>query len=71
MFLNEVLDMLGFNQTSTGALVGWVTGKEESDGYVDFGLYDFSRPGVADFVNGDADTVILEFNHDGIIFNLI
>lgn len=64
LFLNEVYDFLGFEHTQAGAVTGWVLGK--GDDYVSFGLYE---PAARNFVNGSENTVLLQFNHDGIIFN--
>lgn len=71
LFLNEVYDMLGFPRTQIGALVGWVYGKDGKDQYVDFGITDASKPGVRDFVNGFENVVMLDFNVDGVIYDLL
>jgi Family of unknown function (DUF6353) len=71
VFLNEVYDNLGFDRSPAGALVGWIYKSENGDGYIDFGLeeevnhiqnasYMEIRPGY-----------ILDFNVDGVIYNLI
>lgn len=65
VFLNEVLDALGFNQTSEGAVVGWF-GKDHT---IDFGLYDIRKN--RRFINGDDKAIYLNFNHDGVIFEQI
>lgn len=69
LFLNEVYDMLGFPRTSAGAVVGWIYG--EGDSFVDFGLTDFKREKVVDFINGYEDAIILDFNVDGVIYDKI
>lgn len=69
IFLNEVYDMLGFDHTQMGAVVGWVLG--EGDDYVDFGLYDQSREDVRRFINGKENIILLDFNHDGPIWDKI
>lgn len=69
IFLNEVYDALGFDHTPAGAVLGWVKG--EGDGYVDFGLYDQGKEGVRRFINGKDNIILLDFNHDGIIYNKI
>lgn len=68
VFLNEVYDALGMERSSAGALVGWVAGSQGSDNYIDFGLYD---EGSKRFINELEPTVLLDFNVDGIIYNLI
>lgn len=68
LFLNEVYDMLGFNHTKAGSVVGWVT--DNGDNYVDFGV--FKRDGSTnDFINGREKSIILDFNVDGVIYDLI
>lgn len=69
LFLNEVYDMLGLPRTSAGAQVGWITGN--GDDYVDFGIFDDTKTGVRDFVNGWNKAVLLDFNVDGIIYDKI
>lgn len=64
LFLNEVYDALGIERTKQGAVVGWVLG--EGDDFVDFG---FSRD--VDFMNGRTNTALLDFNVDGVIYDLI
>lgn len=67
VFLNEVYEELGFDPTPEGALVGWL--KDHGDNCVDFGLYKEDSEQTRRFVNGDVNCILLEFNHDGIIFN--
>lgn len=69
IFLNEVYDALGFDHTPEGAVVGWLS--DGDDGYVDFGLYDQDNEGVRRFVNGQDNCILLNFNHDGVIFEKI
>lgn len=68
IFLNEVYDLLGFDHTPIGAMVGWCLNDPESDDFVDFGLY---SKGAADYVNGSVHEVLLTFNHSGVIINKI
>lgn len=71
IFLNEVYDMLGFPRSKAGQLVGWVYDIDgDSDNCVDFGLYN-KNPKTADFVNGYARTVWLDFNVDGDITKVL
>lgn len=72
VFLNEVYDALGFDRTPEGQVVGWrSTG--DGDHYVDFGLYDITSSSSAKraFVNGNEYSVLLDFNVDGPIQELI
>lgn len=69
IFLNEVYDMLGIERTQAGAIVGWVIG--EGDNFVDFGMYDIHDSKKRDFVNGYERSILLDFNVDGVIYDLI
>lgn len=69
VFLNEVYDALGFEHTPQGAVLGWIDGGD--DNYIDFGLYDSKKENVRRFVNGLDNVIMLEFNHDGVIWNKI
>lgn len=69
VFLNEVYDALGFPHTPQGAVLGWLDG--EGDDCIDFGLYDAAKDGVRRFVNGEDNVIMLEFNHDGPIWDRI
>lgn len=71
VFLNEVLDALGFEHTPEGALIGWILDDEYSDGWIDFGLRDPNNDNVRRFVNGKDNAVLLEFNHNGVIWDKI
>lgn len=73
LFLNEVYDMLGIPRTKAGQVVGWVYDAETpiGDNYVDFGIYDIHRETVRDFVNGYERTILLDFNVDGNIWDLM
>lgn len=62
VFLNDVYDSLGFDRTSAGAVVGWVR-NGEGDGHIDFGL---DEPFNKAFRN-----MLLDFNVDGVIYELI
>lgn len=74
VFLNEVYDMLGLLRTQPGQVVGWVKNNDErdgSDGYISFGLYDLDDPNKRAFINGYNDAILLDFNVDGLIVDLI
>lgn len=68
LFLNEVYDMLGMEHSQAGAIVGWIIG-ENSDNYVDFGIFDFGSEMSRAFVNGQERSLLLDFNVDGVIFD--
>lgn len=75
VFLNEVYDALGVPRTPAGAVCGWVWDTDSGDGYVDFGVYDRGTGEVSarrrDFVNGYEKSILLDFNVDGVIYDLI
>lgn len=68
VFLNEVLQELGFEPTKAGQIVGWHVDSQVSDHYIDFGIY---CPDNARFVNGYENSVWLDFNVDGSIIDLL
>lgn len=73
LFLNDVYDALGIPRTRAGQVVGWIYDEKNpiGDNYVDFGLYSRDDDRVRDFVNGFEKTVLLDFNVDGPILDLI
>lgn len=73
LFLNEVYDMLDIPRTKAGQVVGWVYDENNpvGDNYVDFGIYDMHREVVRDFVNGYERVILLDFNVDGNIWELM
>lgn len=73
LFLNEVYDMLGIPRSKAGQVVGWVYDEKNpiGDNYVDFGIYDIYRERVRAFVNGYERTIILDFNVDGNVWELM
>lgn len=70
VFLNEIYDMLGLPRTSAGAIVGWVKDSPIGDGVISFGVFD-SVVDNADFFNGYSKEIVLDFNVDGVIYDLI
>ena len=73
LFINDVYEMLGFPKTKEGQVTGWVYDEEHpiGDNFVDFGIYDITKAGVKDFVNGYERSIVLDFNHDGNILEFI
>lgn len=71
--LNEVYEMLGIPKTKAGHVVGWVYNEKHpvGDNFVDFGIFDANRATNRDFVNGYERTILLDFNVDGVILDLI
>ena len=78
LFLNDVYEMLGIPKCSAGQVVGWLYDPDnkrndgiERDNYVSFGIYDMHKEANRDFVNGYERTILLDFNPDGVIYDLI
>ena len=69
VFLNEVYDALGIPRTQAGAVVGWMI-SDNGDNFIDFGVFDGDRPRARDFVNGYERSILLDFNVDGVIYDL-
>lgn len=72
LFLNEVYDMLGMQRTQAGQIVGWIYDEKNpiGDNYVDFNIYSGTERSRM-FVNGYEKSILLDFNVDGVIYNLI
>lgn len=72
VFLNDVYEELGIPRTQAGQLVGWVYDPEDPsrDCAIDFGIFD-AADNVRDFVNGFEKAVLLDFNVDGQINDLL
>lgn len=68
VFLNEIYDALGLERSRAGAVVGWVLNGENSDNYIDFGMFDAYS---ARFVNNLERSIVLDFNVDGVIYDKI
>lgn len=73
LFLNDVYDMLGIPRTKAGQIVGWIYDEKNpiGDNYVDFGIYDINKEANRNFVNGYERTILLDFNVDGNILDLM
>lgn len=73
LYLNEVFDMLGMQRTRAGQIVGWIDDptNPNSDGFVDFGIYDLEDPEKRRFVNKLEKSIWLDFNVDGPILELM
>lgn len=71
IFLNEVYDMLGIERSAEGQVVGWVMTTEDDsfgDNFVDFGIYEVRNSGFRD---GTEPRVLLDFNVNGVVYDLI
>lgn len=75
LFLNEVYDMLGIQRSKAGNIVGWMYNPDDpdyqGDNYVDFGIYDLYDETKRRFVNGYEKSILLDFNVDGNIWELM
>ena len=73
LFLNEVYDMLGIDRSKAGQVVGWTYNPKNptGDNFVDFGIYDMSKERVRAFVNGYETNILLDFNVDGNVWDLM
>ena len=73
LFLNEVYEMIGLPRTKAGQVVGWIYDEKHpvGDNFVDFGIYDLYNEKKRDFVNGYERSILLDFNVDGDILDLI
>ena len=72
VFLNEAYDLLDLPRTQEGQIVGWVYDLENpvGDNYVDLGLY-ADNLSYSDYVNGFDPAILLDFNVDGNIWELM
>lgn len=70
VFLNEVYDALGMKRTTAGQVVGWIISKD-GDNFIDFGVYDGEKERNRAFVNGEEGSILLDFNVDGVVYDLI
>lgn len=71
VFLNEVRALINLPPTKAGQLVGWVDDPNgDGDCFVDFGLTESSQ-NYMDFLDGTDEAILLNFNVDGNILELI
>lgn len=73
LFLNDVYDMLGMPKSKAGQVVGWIYDEKNpiGDNFVDFGIFDMYNEAKRNFVNGYERTILLDFNVDGNILDLM
>ena len=72
VFLNEAYEALGLPQSKAGQIVGWVYDPDNAkgDNYIDFGIFASSQA-YSDFVYGNDPAILLDFNVDGNIWELM
>ena len=73
LYLNDVYHELGIPKTKAGQVVGWIYDEKNpvGDNFVDFGIFDVYNEKARDFVNGYERTILLDFNVDGNIWELM
>lgn len=71
LFLNEVYDLIGFPHTRAGAVTGWVVDNPNGDDFVDFGIYNGDYEMNRAFINGTESSLLLDFNVQGVVWDLI
>lgn len=69
VLLNDVYEALGLERTSDGCVVGWVRG--HGDDEVDFGLFKNDQYDIHEFMTNPAGEIWLDFNVDGLVYDLI
>lgn len=70
VMLNEAYEALGMPCTKEGALVGWMyKNPRGGDGYIDFGLFNQERN--IQFQVGGEPCVLIDFNVDGVVYDLL
>lgn len=69
VFLNDVYEALGIPKTQAGQHVGWVINPKEGegDGLIDFGIWNEGTYRGIEWVSGQRDALLLDFNVDGVI----
>ena len=70
IFLNDVYRALGLPETKAGQYVGWVTSSTVGDGVIKFTNVSTGE-NIEDIDDLDDPTVLLDFNVDGDIINIL
>lgn len=78
VFLNDVYESLGLDRIPAGQAVGWLKdnkrvyedGTVGGDNYISFGIFD-DRNAFHDFMTNREGAIWLDFNVDGVIYDLI
>lgn len=70
VFLNEVLERLGFEHTKAGAVTGWVL-NGDGDNFINFRMYKLDDQMAKDFDHAEPGHILLDFNVDGLIWDKI
>lgn len=70
VYLNDVYDMLGLERSEAGQVVGWVDNSPSGDGYIDFGVWNGSVYDGMEWVTGNSEGIMLDFNVDGVVLDI-
>lgn len=79
LYLNDVYEAFGFPKTKAGHVIGWIYDPNDPtcNNHVDFGIYDIYTPNPVvnerrgAFINGHERNIIVDFNPDGNIYELL
>ena len=73
VFLNQAYDLLGFEPTAAGQIVGWKKNPKdgEGDGFISFGIWEDGVYRGTQWLNGDRESIKLDFNVDGPIIGAL
>lgn len=73
VFLSDVYLALGFKETKESRIVGWYydPANPKYNNYISFDIFDPTNPAKRNFINGYEYSIILDFNVDGPIIDLI
>lgn len=73
VFMNDVLKSLGLPPTKEGQIIGWAYDPTRTNihNYIDFGIFDISKNDIMRFNLGAENVVLLEFNVDGSVWELL
>jgi hypothetical protein len=70
VYLNDVYDMLGLERSEEGQVVGWVDNSSNGDGVIDFGVWNNGVYHGMEWVTGNSDAIMLDFNVEGVVLSL-
>lgn len=73
VFLNEVYKRLGIPVSKAGQIVGWTYNPNDPslDNFISFGLYDDGPQKYSDYLYGNDDGILLDFNVQGNVWDLM
>lgn len=73
LLLNDVREMLGLEPTKAGMVIGWIydLNNPNLQNHVDFGIWNVGCEATRRFVNGLEKNVILDFNVDGNVYEML